>query len=249
MSDLDATTPRVFLVRHGETEWTKNGRYTGTTDLELTPAGETQVRSTASKLVGPGKLIDPKRVVKVWVSPRKRAVRTFEILFNPSSSSSSSGSTSNSANVEISIEDEKVNIAEELAEWDYGNYEGWVVADIRKRRREQGLDGEREWNIWRDGCDGGEPAQQVTDRLDRLIAKIKEVQRPNMHGEKPADIVLVGHGLNLRAFVKRWLKYPLDFPMAMMLSPGAIGILSYRNHDIDEPGFFIGVALPSDQLD
>jgi len=155
MSDLDATTPRVFLVRHGETEWTKNGRYTGTTDLDLTLAGETQVRSTASKLVGLGKLIDPKRVVKVWVSPRKRTVRTFEILFN-SSFSSSSGSALNSLNVEIGMEDKRVIVAEELAEWDYGDYEGLVVADIRRGRKERGLDGEREWNIWRDGCDGGE---------------------------------------------------------------------------------------------
>ena len=74
----------------------------------------------------------------------------------------------------------------------------------------------------------------------------------------------VAHGLILRAFVKRWLRYPLDDPLPMMLSPGAIAILrhvfshfwvdkghvltmntSYKNHDVNEPGFFIGMALPS----
>lgn len=123
-------------------------------------------------------------------------------------------------------------------------------------------------------------APQVVERLDRLIAQIREIQAPYMHGEKPLDVVLVrfrlsppvsakltrlqvAHGLILRAFVKRWLKYPLDNPLPMMLSPGAIGILryllaflvgiqkyltmnlSYKNHDIDEPGSFIGMSLPS----
>jgi sedoheptulose-bisphosphatase len=46
-----------------------------------------------------------------------------------------------------------------------------------------------------------------------------------MHGESPADVVVIAHGHSLRAFVKRWLKYPMDFPLSMMLEPGGIGIL------------------------
>lgn len=65
-----------------------------------------------------------------------------------------------------------------------------------------------------------------------------------MNGEGSADVVLVAHGHILRAFVKRWLKYPLDNQLPLMFSPGAIGILSYRNHDLDEPGFYLGMALP-----
>jgi broad specificity phosphatase PhoE len=68
MSDLDASTPRCFIARHGETEWTKNGRYTGSTELLLTPDGEKQVSGTASHLVGSGKLIDPARLVRVYVT-------------------------------------------------------------------------------------------------------------------------------------------------------------------------------------
>ncbi|GFG21189.1 hypothetical protein IFM5058_10951 [Aspergillus udagawae] len=231
MSDLDATTPRVFIARHGETEWTKNGRYTGITELDLTPAGVQQITGTARQLVGPGKLIDPVRIAKVWVSPRKRTQQTFQLLFSASGSDSG-------------IDAEKVTLTEDIAEWDYGNYEGLRSTEIRSLRKEKGLDESWDWNIWRDGCEGGESAEMVTERLDKLIQQIRLIQEPCMDGSKPADVVLVAHGLILRAFVKRWLKYPLDTPLPMMLSPGSIGILSYRNRDIDEPGFFIGMAIP-----
>ncbi|KAI0598742.1 phosphoglycerate mutase [Biscogniauxia sp. FL1348] len=237
MSDLDATTPRVFLARHGETEWTKNGRFTGLTDLDLTANGARQVSGTAAQLVGPGRLIDPTRLARVWVSPRKRARQTFQLLFG-------ADNTSNHGSV---VDPSKVAFTEAIAEWNYGDYEGLVVSEIRARRKEKGLDGEREWDIWKDGCEGGESAQQVTARLDGLISEIRSIQEPYMNGEQPVDVVLVAHGHILRAFVKRWLGYPLDAPLVMMLSPGAIGVLSYRNHDVNEPAFFIGMSLPPQQ--
>ncbi|KAI0139996.1 phosphoglycerate mutase-like protein [Hypoxylon sp. NC0597] len=204
MSDLDATTPRVFLARHGETEWTKNGRYTGITNLELTAAGVRQVTGTASQLVGPKKLLDPARLARVWVSPRKRARQTFELLF--------------SSNSETAIDSNRIVITEDIAEWDYGDYEGLVVSEIRAGRKKRGLDQEKEWNIWSDGCEGGESAEQVTSRLDRLISEIHDIHHPNMNSEQPADV---------------------------LLASDLIAFLSYRNHDINEPGFFLGMSLPS----
>ena len=127
----------------GETEWTKNGRYTGKTDIELTLEGERQVESTAKQLVGPGKLIDPARVARVWVSPRKRAQQTFRLLFRDG---------------ESEIADTKVTHTEDIAEWDYGDYEGLVVDEIIRRRSAKGMDQDRKYNIWRDGCEGGEYA-------------------------------------------------------------------------------------------
>ncbi|KAF2106232.1 phosphoglycerate mutase [Lophiotrema nucula] len=234
MSDLDASTPRVFLARHGETEWTKNGRYTGSTELDLTAHGVKQVADTAALLVGTGRLIDPARLVGIQVSPRKRAQQTFEQLFQ-----------AGSATPEVRIDDERVTLTEDITEWDYGDYEGLLVGEIRASRKQRGLDKEREWNIWKDGCEGGESAQQVRERLDRMISELQDIQKPYMHGEKAVDIVVVAHGLILRAFVKRWLKYPLDMPLPMMMSPGAIAVLSYKNQNIDEPGFFVGMALPA----
>jgi broad specificity phosphatase PhoE len=67
--------------------------------------------------------------------------------------------------------------------------------------------------------------QQVTDRLDELIQEIHGFQASNMHGENPCDVVLIAHGHLLRAFVKRWLKYSMEFPLSMMLEPGAVGVL------------------------
>ena len=54
------------------------------------------------------------------------------------------------------------------------------------------MDGEREWDIWRDGCEGGESAEEVSERLDKLIGRIREMQGPWMRGGgRGADVVLV----------------------------------------------------------
>ena len=178
MADKDAGTPRVYLARHGETEWTKNGRYTGITELELTENGVHQVLGSGKMLVGPGKLIDPGKLAHVFISPRKRAQVTFDLLFD-------------GVGKDLLVQSGKVSTSEALAEWDYGKYEGLLTKEIRARRESQGLDREKPWDIWRDGCEDGETAQQVTDRLDRLIQEIYKIQGPCMHGEKSADVVLV----------------------------------------------------------
>ncbi|KAI0189231.1 putative phosphoglycerate mutase [Astrocystis sublimbata] len=231
MSEQDTLTPNVFLVRHGETEWAKSGRYTGTTDIELTPEGAAQISSTAATLVGTGRLLDPSRLRHTFVSPRRRAKRTFKLLLPSPSSSAAEWRNS-------------VTYTDDIAEWDYGDYEGLKAGEITKLRKERGLDRERKWNIWRDGCEGGESMQQVSERLDRLISQIREIQRPHMNGGGPANVLLVAHGLILRCFVKRWLNLSVDSPLQMMLAPGAIAVLSYKNNNIDEPAFHLGMALP-----
>ena len=81
-----------------------------------------------------------------------------------------------------------------------------------------------------------------------------------MHGENPSDVALFAHGHTLRAFTKRWLGYPMEFPLSMMLEPGAVGVLryvlsccggdeanvvcSYQHHSIDEPAFLVGYGFP-----
>ena len=95
-----------------------------------------QVSSAAKTLVGEGKLLDPSRLVHVFVSPRKRAVRTYQLLGVGDSPSP--------------------EITEDIAEWYYGDYEGLKGGEIRAVRHGKGLDKERPWSIWADGCEGGE---------------------------------------------------------------------------------------------
>lgn len=75
--------PRVYLIRHGETEWSLNGRHTGTTDIPLTARGEQVMRDLGPLIVGKGKLLDPRHLSLILISPRSRAQNTFQLLFEP----------------------------------------------------------------------------------------------------------------------------------------------------------------------
>lgn len=220
------------LIQTGETEWTISGRYTGRSDIPLTKTGEKQVTQSAKVVVGPGKIIDPSRIAHLFISPRTRARRTYELLFD---------------GVKTPQLDSNTEITEDIREWEYGQYEGLLTAQIRAARKEKGLDSERAWNIWLDGCDGGESAAEVSTRLDRIIQKIKEIQGPYMHGEKTVDIVIIAHGHILRAFAKRWIGFELGMRLPMMLEPGAVGVLSYEHHRVDEPALLLGVNMAGNE--
>ncbi|KAL4721888.1 Sedoheptulose 1,7-bisphosphatase [Fusarium chlamydosporum] len=203
------STPRVFLIRHGETEWSLDGRHTGLTDIPLTSNGEKRVRATGKALVGPDRLISPKKIAHIYVSPRKRAQRTFELLnlglnrplpWTPHGAPDGTG---------LQCEAE-VEVTEYIREWDYGDYEGITSPEIRKIRAEKGIKGS--WDIWKDGCPGGESPQDVTRRLDQLIEEIREQwHKPAMDKgrDQCGDVLLVAHGHILRAFAMRWAGYKL----------------------------------------
>ena len=95
--------PRCFLLRHGATEWSENGRHTGTTDLPLLPVGEDQARAAGALLVGTA-------FERVLCSPLQRARRTAELA---------------------GLGD-RIEIEPDLVEWDYGDYEGVTTATIRE---------------------------------------------------------------------------------------------------------------------
>ena len=126
----------------GETEWTINGRFTGISEIDITELGRKQVTATGDKLVGPSKLIDPRKIARIWVSPRKRAQDTFQMVFREQIGDP--GFT------------DKVITTDDIREWDYGDYEGLKIGEIRELRRMKGLDQDHEYSVWKDGCQGGE---------------------------------------------------------------------------------------------
>ncbi|MEU7061422.1 histidine phosphatase family protein [Streptomyces sp. NPDC046197] len=92
----------LFLVRHGETEWSRSGRHTGWTDVPLTEHGRGEARRLTP-------LIRSHRIGAAFVSPRQRARETAEL---------------------IGIPDARIDA--DLQEWDYGGYEGVTTADIQR---------------------------------------------------------------------------------------------------------------------
>ncbi|KAI9843016.1 MAG: hypothetical protein M1837_006647 [Sclerophora amabilis] len=220
--------PRVFMVRHGETEWSLNGRHTGTTELALTPNGEQRIRATGKALVGNDRLIAPIRLAHIYVSPRQRAQRTLELL-NLGCKERLPWQQQRLHSDEECRTVARVQVTEDVREWDYGDYEGLTSAQIReKRKTEGGEDGN--WDIWKDGCPGGESPEQVSERLDRLIGTIRaRFHGPSMNtsqkdGAAP-DVLVVAHGHILRAFAMRWIGKKLEDGPALLLEAGGVGTL------------------------
>ena len=147
MPDKDAGTPRVFIMRHGETIWSQTGAYTGKTELILTAHGEDQVRGTGQVLLGSGKLINSSCLAHVYASPRRRAQQSLGLLF---------GGNDLKQWRESMEQRSQITVTEDIAEWDYGSYEGLTTKQIREQRKSRELDNDRDWNIWMDGCEQGE---------------------------------------------------------------------------------------------
>ncbi len=178
MSDGEPESSEVWIVRHGETEWSKSGRHTGTTDLPLTPKGEQDAIALRPAL--DGVYFD-----LVLCSPRQRARRTAELA---------------------GIQD--VEITDQLTEWDYGEYEGRTRIDIQAERPG--------WSIWTDGGVGGESPEQVTQRVDGVIARVRAVD---------GRVLLFAHGHILRSLAARWLEQPVAIGAHLELATGRVSVL------------------------
>lgn len=175
--------------------------------------------------------ISSTKLQKVFVSPRKRAQRTWEIY-----DQTSPGYVGTD-----------VETTEKIAEWGYGDYEGLFTKEIKDLRKQRGHDKDREWDIWRDGTEGSgsEPPSSVAGRLDSLIAEVTSLQSASMKkGRRDGDIVVVAHGHILRAFVKRWLSLPLEKGLNLMLEPGGVCGLSYSHGIIEERAVLVGMSFP-----
>ena len=169
----------LTIVRHGETEWSQDGRHTSVTDLALLGQGREHARHLRSRLEGGD-------FVAVWSSPRLRARETAALAGF----------------------DGRLELHDDLVEWDYGDYEGLTTAQIRDR--------DPGWQLWRDGCPGGESPGVVAARADRAIARAETAGGP---------VLLFAHGHFLRMLAVRWLDAPFELGARLLLSPGSVSHL------------------------
>jgi probable phosphoglycerate mutase len=99
----------------------------------------------------------------------------------------------------------------DLREWDYGEYEGLTTDEIRAMRPG--------WNLWRDGCPGGETPDQVGARADRVLARIRAAG---------GDALAFAHGHILRVLTARWLGMPPAAGARFALAAGSVGVLAFE---------------------
>lgn len=171
----------LWLVRHGETEWSRDGRHTSTTDLPLTEHGVEVAHQLAPRLADI-------EFAQVLTSPRQRARITADL---------------------VGFGDAEVD--EDLVEWAYGDYEGVSTAVIRET-----VPG---WTVWSHPTPGGETAEQVTERLDRVVARARGCE---------GRTLVFGHGHALRALTARWLEQPVEEGRYFRLDTSTLSVLGWE---------------------
>jgi probable phosphoglycerate mutase len=132
---------------------------------------------------------------KVFTSPLQRATRTCELA--------GFGAVA--------------EIDRDLLEWNYGEYEGRRTTDIHKERPE--------WQLFRDGCPGGESPNQVGARADRVVHRMRAIK---------GDVLVFSSGHFLRVLAARWLGLEPTAGRFFLLSTASVSALSYE-HNLFEP--------------
>jgi probable phosphoglycerate mutase len=142
-----------------------------------------------------GERLREMRFAKVLVSPMQRANRTAELAGLA----------------------QEAEVDADLMEWDYGEYEGLTTAEIRRTRPV--------WDLFRDGCPGGESVEAVGARADRIIGRLHPID---------GRTILFGHSHFFRVLAARWLSLPPGDGRLFLLGTASLSVLSYE-HSRDEP--------------
>lgn len=185
---MSSAFPEIYLVRHGETEWSRSGKHTGRSDIPLTQAGEEAARKVGDRLQGLSFSV-------VWSSPSQRASSTCALA---------------------GFGADRI-VKDDLAEWDYGAYEGVTTKEILAERPG--------WQIFRDGCPRGEMAADVGARADRIIGDFRRTE---------GTILVFSSAHFLRVLAARWLGLPPEGGAYFALDTASISVLGYE-HDLTEP--------------
>lgn len=111
----------------------------------------------------------------------------------------------------------RIETDDELMEWDHGDYEGRRTIDIQSERPG--------WNLFRDGCPGGETVDAIGERADRVINRVRA---------QGGNVVLFAHREILRVLAVRWIGLAAIEGRGLMLATASLSILGYH-HDLSEP--------------
>ena len=103
-------------------------------------------------------------------------------------------------------------------EWDYGQYEGLTSAQILAQRPN--------WQLFRDGCPGGESPAQISERADRVVQRVRAVS---------GDVLIFSSGHFTRVLTARWLGIGAGTAgKHFLLNPASLSALSYE-HNLSQP--------------
>ena len=171
----------LWIVRHGQTEWSRNGRHTSVTDLPLTQVGRRDAVQLQPRL-------RDLQFAAVLTSPRSRARQTAALAGYPDAQQD-----------------------DDLAEWNYGDYEGLTTPQIREH--------DEGWSVWSHPSPGGEDAAHVAQRLDRVVQRVKS---------QPGRVLVFSHGHASRALTARWLELPVQDGRLFELDTGTVSVLAYE---------------------
>ena len=103
-------------------------------------------------------------------------------------------------------------VERDLVEWNYGRYEGRTSAEIQAERPD--------WQLFRDGCPGGETPDQIGARADRLVSRARAVE---------GDVLVFSSGHILRVLAARWLGLEPGAARCLLLSTGSLSALGYEH--------------------
>ncbi|MDH3770962.1 MAG: histidine phosphatase family protein [Nitrospirota bacterium] len=178
---MTAPEQQIYVIRHGETEWSLSGQHTGVTDIPITENGR-----NLAKLLRPE--LAKESFALVLTSPLQRAKETCK----------------------LSGLGDQAEVNSNLTEWNYGDYEGLTSEQIHEKTPG--------WLIFTDGAPGGETPEQVEERADHVIKRIRAVK---------GNVALFAHGHILRVLVARWIDLPATAGRNFLLDTGTLNILSY----------------------
>jgi broad specificity phosphatase PhoE len=182
-SGAPSTSPtRLVLARHGETAWSKAGQHTGRTDVPLTGHGRSQAKQLGALLTG-------RSFSQVVSSPLSRAAETARIAGYA----------------------DRLEIVDDLREWDYGVYEGRRRIDIA--REEPG------WTVWSHPITGGERLEALGERADRTIDRLLPIG---------GDVLVFSHGHFLRVLAARWIEAEPILASRLELATATISELGWE---------------------